>query len=127
MEILLTGATGYIGGRLAPLLVATGHRVRCLTRSPEKLADVSWADGVEVVAGDVLDAGDVRRAAEGVDLIYYLVHSIGSDDDFADADRRAARNVVEAAAEQGVGRIIYLGGLQPPPDEVASPHLASRA
>ncbi len=127
MEILLTGATGYIGGRLAPLLVAGGHRVRCLTRSPEKLADVEWAEHAEVVTGDVLDVDDVSRAAAGVDLIYYLVHSIGSDDDFADADRRAARNVARAAADQGVGRIIYLGGLQPPPDEVASPHLASRA
>ncbi|MFM7510090.1 MAG: SDR family oxidoreductase [Actinomycetota bacterium] len=127
MKILLTGATGYIGGRLAPLLISNGHSVRCLTRSPEKLADVRWAGQAEIVAGDVLNAADVAQAADGVDLIYYLVHSIGSDHNFADADRRAAHNVVAAASDQSVSRIIYLGGLQPPPDEVASPHLASRA
>jgi uncharacterized protein YbjT (DUF2867 family) len=127
MDILLTGATGYIGGRLAPLLLGAGHRVRCLTRSPEKLRDVDWADGVEVVRGDALVREDLAAALAGVDLVYYLVHSIGSAGDFESEDRRAARNLVDAASAAGVGRIIYLGGLAPQGDQDASPHLASRA
>ncbi len=127
VRILLTGATGYIGGRLAPMLVEAGHTVRCLTRSPEKLLDVPWADGVEVVQGDALDRDDVLAACDGVELVYYLVHSIGGDGDFAASDRLAAEHLADAAAEAGVGRIIYLGGLRPPEDEVASEHLASRA
>jgi uncharacterized protein YbjT (DUF2867 family) len=127
VRILLTGATGYIGGRLAPLLADAGHDVRCLSRSPEKLRDVPWASQVEVVRGDVLSSADVARATEGVDLVYYLVHSIGSGPDFETQDRLAARNVADAAAANGVGRIIYLGGLHPDAGQVASPHLASRA
>jgi uncharacterized protein YbjT (DUF2867 family) len=127
VNILLTGATGYIGGRLAPLLVGAGHRVRCLTRSPDKLRDVDWAGDAEVVRGDALVRRDLDAAMAGIDLVYYLVHSIGSGDDFEAQDRRAARNVADAAAAAGVDRIIYLGGLVPPTDQAASPHLASRA
>lgn len=127
MRILLTGATGYIGGRLAPLLVDAGHEVRCLTRSPEKLRDVQWAQRVEIVRGDALAAEDVLAACAGVDLVYYLVHSIGGSGDFAAADRTAAEHLASAASAAGVERIIYLGGLRPGADEVASEHLASRA
>jgi uncharacterized protein YbjT (DUF2867 family) len=127
VNILLTGATGYIGGRLAPLLVGAGHRVRCLTRSPDKLRDVDWAAEAEVVRGDALVRRDLDAALEGIDLVYYLVHSIGSGDDFEAQDRRAARNLADAAAAAGVGHIIYLGGLVPPTGQAASPHLASRA
>lgn len=127
MRILLTGATGYLGGRLAPLLLEAGHDVRCLTRDPGKLRDVEWADRVEVACGDALSRADMDRALEGVELVYYLVHAIGAGRDFAARDRRAARNLADAAAAAGVCRIIYLGGLAPSDDQAASPHLASRA
>lgn len=127
MRILLTGATGYLGGRLAPLLLEAGHEVRCLTRDPGKLRDVEWADRVEVVRGDALSRDDMDRALDGVELVYYLVHAIGAGRDFAVRDRRAAQNLAGAAASAGVRRIIYLGGLAPSDGQAASPHLASRA
>jgi uncharacterized protein YbjT (DUF2867 family) len=122
---LITGATGYIGGRLAPrLLDEDGDgSVRCLVRDPAKLRDVPWASRAEVVRGDLLDADSVRRACEGVDVVYFLVHSL-VEDDFAAIDRRAAEIVAEAARDAGVRRIVYLGGLHP--DGPLSTHLASR-
>ena len=123
----MTGATGYIGGRLVPKLVAEGHEVRCLTRRPEKLDGVPWAEQVEVVAGDALEPPTLPGPLEGVDVVDYLVHSIGTGGHFEDTDRRAATNVVEAAEAAGVGRILYLGGLVPPVDEAMSAHLSSRA
>ncbi|MEZ5371963.1 MAG: SDR family oxidoreductase [Microthrixaceae bacterium] len=124
MNILLTGATGYIGGRLAPRLLDDGHRVRCLVRTPSKLRDVPWRDQVEVAEGDVLEPDTLGPAMDGIDVVYYLVHSLGGDD-FVEVDRRAASNVAKAAEHAGVGRIIYLGGLHPDGDDL-SPHLASR-
>ncbi len=124
-RVLVMGATGYIGGRLAPRLAAAGHHVRCLARSPEKLADVDWADAVEVVRGDAFDEQSLVLAMQDIDVVYYLVHSIGSGGSFSDSDRAAAGNTARAAATTGVGRIVYLGGLVP--DDEASPHLASRA
>ncbi|MEO6086996.1 MAG: SDR family oxidoreductase [Umezawaea sp.] len=125
MRCLVTGATGYLGGRLVPRLLAEGHEVRCLVRDPGKLRDVPWIDRVEVVRGDVLDAPTLKPAMVDVDVVHYLVHSLNGHD-FADADRRAARNTAEAAEDAGVGRIVYLGGLHPPGVDL-SPHLASRA
>ncbi|WP_053732027.1 SDR family oxidoreductase [Nocardia sp. NRRL S-836] len=122
MRCLVTGATGYLGGRLVPRLLAEGHQVRCLVRSPEKLRDVPWAADVEIVRGDVL--GDLSATMRDVDVVHYLVHSLNSKD-FADADRRAAENTAAAAARAGVQRIVYLGGLHPEHVEL-SPHLASR-
>ncbi|SEP70416.1 Uncharacterized conserved protein YbjT, contains NAD(P)-binding and DUF2867 domains [Lentzea xinjiangensis] len=122
MRCLVTGATGYLGGRLVPRLLAEGHRVRCLVRSPEKLRDVPWADRVEIVRGDVL--GDLDEAMRDVEVVHYLVHSLHSKD-FADADREAAVNVARAAERVGVHRIVYLGGLHPE-NVPLSPHLASR-
>ena len=127
MKILVAGATGYIGGRLVPQLVESGHEVRCLTRRPEKLAGVAWAQAVEVVQGDALDLDSLPEALDGIEVLYYLVHSIGTGHAFEATDREAATNVAKAAAEAGVGRIVYLGGLLPAEDEEASPHLASRA
>jgi uncharacterized protein YbjT (DUF2867 family) len=124
MRCLVTGATGYLGGRLVPRLLAEGHDVRCLVRDPGKLRDVPWVDQVEVVRGDVLDAPTLKPAMADVDVVHYLVHSL-TGEDFADADRRAARNTAEAAEGAGVGRIVYLGGLHPTGVEL-SPHLASR-
>ncbi|HUQ60065.1 SDR family oxidoreductase [Lentzea sp.] len=122
MRCLVTGATGYLGGRLVPRLLAEGHQVRCLVRSPEKLRDVPWAGDVEIVRGDVL--GDLDEAMRDVEVVHYLVHSLQSKD-FADADKKAAENTARAAERAGVRRIVYLGGLHPGNTEL-SPHLASR-
>lgn len=122
--ILLTGATGYIGGRLLRLLEKQGYRVRCLARRPEAVRRTANAS-TEVVAGDVLDRPSLEVAMRGVDAAYYLVHSMGSSGSFEEADRLAARNFGQAAKACGVKRIIYLGGLGS--DEAAlSPHLRSR-
>jgi uncharacterized protein YbjT (DUF2867 family) len=123
-RILLTGATGYVGGRLLPLLEQQGYRVRCLTRRPESLADRVGPE-TEVVAGDVLDPPSLVTAMAGVDTAFYFVHSMGADRDFEDDDRIAAENFARAAAIAGVRRIIYLGGLGNP-DHRLSKHLRSR-
>jgi uncharacterized protein YbjT (DUF2867 family) len=122
--VLLTGASGYVGGRLLHRLRATGHRVRCVARRPDVVRERAGAD-VEVVAGDVLDRASVDRALDGVDVAYYLVHSMGSTGSFEEADRQAALNFGAAARAAGVDRIIYLGGLGSE-DEQLSAHLASR-
>jgi uncharacterized protein YbjT (DUF2867 family) len=126
VKILIMGATGYIGGRLTPRLADDGHEVRCLTRRPDQLAGVEWADAVEIVRGDALEAATLVEPMRGIDVVYYLVHSIGTGASFQHSDRVAAQNTAAAAAAAGVGRIVYLGGLVPSGEE-ASPHLASRA
>ena len=126
VKILVMGATGYIGGRLAPRLAEAGNEVRCVTRRPERLSGVAWADRVEIVQGDALDRASLGPAMDGIDVVYYLVHSIGTGSDFENTDRTAAHNTADAASAAGVGRIVYLGGLVPQGEE-ASPHLASRA
>ncbi|MFC6062517.1 SDR family oxidoreductase [Streptomyces ochraceiscleroticus] len=126
---LVTGATGYIGGRLVPELLAAGYRVRCLARSPGKLRDHPWAERAEVVRGDVTDEASVRAAMQGIDVAYYLVHALGTGSGFEATDRKAARVFGEQAAAAGVRRIVYLGGLTPQdvPERELSPHLRSRA
>ncbi|MEV6486345.1 SDR family oxidoreductase [Streptomyces sp. NPDC051576] len=126
---LVTGATGYIGGRLVPELLAEGHRVRCLARTPGKLRDYPWAGDVDVVGGDVTDAESVATALDGIDVAYYLVHALGTGDRFEDTDRKAARIFGERARAAGVRRIVYLGGLTPSgvPEQDLSPHLRSRS
>lgn len=123
--VLVTGATGYIGGRLVPRLLDEGHRVRCLVRSPSKLTGQPWVDRVEVVRGDVLEPDTLGAAMADVDAAYYLVHSMGGGEGFGQRDRTAARNVRDAAAAAGLGRIVYLGGLGDPSEDL-SRHLASR-
>jgi uncharacterized protein YbjT (DUF2867 family) len=108
-DILLTGTTGYIGGRLLRRFEEGGRAVRCLVRDRSKFAGTGC--GIEVVEGDCLDEKSLDRALAGVKFAYYLVHSMGGRSDFADADRRAADNFGRAAARAGVQRIIYLGGL----------------
>jgi uncharacterized protein YbjT (DUF2867 family) len=125
MRIAVTGATGYIGGRLVPRLVAAGHEVVCLARTPAKLVGRSWSVDVEAVAADVLQPESLADALRGCDVAYYLIHSMGSADSFRDADRIAATNFAEAAEEAGVGRIIYLGGLGDEDDRLSA-HLGSR-
>ncbi|WP_343999865.1 SDR family oxidoreductase [Streptomyces thermocarboxydovorans] len=129
LHCLVTGASGYIGGRLVPELLEAGHRVRCLARSPGKLRDHPWADQVGTVRGDVTDAEEVAAAMRGIDVAYYLVHALGSGSGFEDTDRRAARIFAEQAHAAGVRRIVYLGGLTPGgvPEAELSPHLRSRA
>jgi uncharacterized protein YbjT (DUF2867 family) len=124
--VLVTGATGYIGGRLVPSLLEAGHGVRVLARTPEKLAEVGWRDRVDVVGGDIADREVLAEAFAGVDCAYYLVHSMGGSADFAHRDREAAEAFREAAAEAGVGRIVYLGGLGHEDDRHLSEHLRSR-
>jgi len=124
--ILVTGATGYIGGRLVPELLDAGHRVRCLARTPNKLDDEAWRDRVKVVKGDLSDSESVVGAMQGVDAAYFLVHSMGGSGDFAAKDREAAATFRDAASKADVGRIVYLGGLGDDDDPDLSPHLASR-
>ncbi len=119
MVILLTGATGYVGGRL--LAALAGRRVRCLVRRPGALEARA---GVELIEGDVLDPTALRRALQGVEAAFYLVHSMAGDEDYAERDRRAALLFGEVAREAGVRRIVYLGGLGREPG--LSKHLASR-
>ena len=126
LTVLVTGASGYIGGRLVPRLLADGHAVKALTRSAGRLRDVPWADQVEVVEGDALGGTGLDRALAGVDVAYYLVHSIGAGTEFEETDRRAAKAFGAAAKAAGVTRIVYLGGLIAEHEEL-SPHLASRA
>ena len=126
---LVTGATGYIGGRLVPELLEAGYAVRCLARSPEKLRDHPWAPRVEVVQGDVTDPESVAAAMKDVAVAYYLVHALGKGDDFEETDRRAATIFAGCAEAAGVRRIVYLGGPVPPDqnERELSPHLRSRA
>jgi uncharacterized protein YbjT (DUF2867 family) len=125
-HILVLGATGYIGGRLVPRLLQAGHRVRVGVRRPEKLNQVPWAADVDMRTVD-LDTGlDLDDSLSGIDTVYYLVHSMGSDGDFEAAEAQAAKRFVRAAAAAGVGRIIYLGGLHPKGREL-SKHMRSRA
>lgn len=123
-RVLVTGATGYVGGRLVRPLAERGHRVRCLARRPEHLTG-RVPPGVEVVAGDCLDPASLGPALAGVDQAYYLVHSMGSSGDFEVQDREAAGNFAHAARAAGVRRIVYLGGLGDA-HRPLSPHLRSR-
>ena len=128
MHILVTGATGYIGGRLAPRLIDAGHTVRVLVRDPLRLRDVPWSANAEIVTGDLTDAATLSRAFAGIDVAYYLVHSMGTSGDFEATELASARNFAAASKTAGVGRIVYLGGLHPDvPLTELSPHLRSRA
>lgn len=123
MRALVTGVTGYVGGRLVPRLLERGHVVRVLVRDPRRVASRWWADRVEVSQGDLLDPGSLGGVFEGVDAAFYLVHSMGSGRDFARRDREAARHFVAAA--RGVRRVVYLGGLASK-GATTSEHLRSR-
>ena len=122
-RILILGASGYVGGHLAPRLAAEGFEVRAAARRIDALRARGW-DGVECVPADALDPASLRDVLSDVDVAYYLVHSMASGGNFSDLDRRAAANFRDAAAAAGLKRIIYLGGIQPSSE--ASLHLASR-
>jgi uncharacterized protein YbjT (DUF2867 family) len=123
--ILLTGGSGYVGGRLIPLLEKQGVRLRCLARSPEKMRS-RVQPGTEIVQGDVLDPASLDKALQGVHTAYYLVHLMSGSKDFEKEDRQAALNFAGAAKQAGVRRIVYLGGLGDDADAKLSPHLRSR-
>jgi uncharacterized protein YbjT (DUF2867 family) len=123
--VLVTGVTGYIGGRLVPQLIEAGYRVRVLVRDRNRLQGRLWFNQVEVVQADVLDANSLLTALSGVTFAYYLIHSMSGSEDFDERDLQAARNFGEAARINGVERIIYLGGLGDPQTDL-SKHLRSR-
>ena len=123
--VLLAGATGYVGGRLIPLLEQQPVTLWCLARKPDKLR-ASVKDSTQVVQGDVLDATSLDKAFQGVHTAYYLVHLMSGSKDFEKEDRQAAENFSAAAKKAGVQRIIYLGGLGDDTDPNLSPHLRSR-
>jgi len=127
MRVLVTGATGFVGGRLVPALLGAGHEVTVLVRDADRYAPPDA--GVRVVEGDLLEPGSfdaaLRDAEGGLDAAYYLVHSMKSGGDFERRDRNAAENFRAAATDAGVSRVVYLGGLGEDRDDL-SPHLRSR-
>jgi uncharacterized protein YbjT (DUF2867 family) len=125
LQVLVTGATGYVGGRLVPRLVAAGHQVRVLARDPARLEGRPWLADVAVAQGDVFDPATLAAAMTQIEVAYYLIHSLGGGADFEERDVLAARRFGQAAQAAGVGRIIYLSGLGDPAADL-SPHLRSR-
>lgn len=123
--VLVTGATGYIGGRLVPKLLEAGHTVKVLVRSPDKIAGVPWRNRVDVVESSLDDGGALRQALAGVDVLYYLVHSMAAGSGFEAKEQAMARTAADAAAAAGVSRIVYLGGLHPTGVELST-HMRSR-
>ncbi len=127
--VLITGATGYVAGRLIPLLLSAGYRVRAMGRSIGKMAARPWGrdPGIELVTGDIMDVASLNKAVAGCGTVYYLVHSmISRKGSYRDADKTGAENMVKAAANQGADHIIYLGGLGDIRHKHISRHLISR-
>ena len=122
---VVTGVTGYVGGRLVPELLAAGHRVRAVARHTGRLRDRPWYADIEPVEADASDLDAMRAAMAGADVAYFLIHSMGGGKDFEAKDRKVAMAFARAAREAGAGRIVYLGGMHPDTGEL-SPHMASR-
>ncbi len=123
--VLLTGGTGYVGGRLLPQLESLPVTVRCLARNPAALRDRVGKD-TQIVQGDVLETASLAAAMQGVETAYYLVHQMSGGAKFEEADRQAAQNFATAAGRAGAKRLVYLGGLGDDQDPHLSPHLRSR-
>lgn len=127
MRVLVTGSTGYVGGRLVPALLAAGHDVRTTVTDPDDVPQTWWRDRVDTVPMDILDADQVDDACAGMDAVYHLVHGMGGDD-FVETDRRAAGHVVDAVTRHGVDRVVYLSGIVPEvPEDELSDHISSRS
>jgi len=124
VKILVTGATGYVGGRLVPKLLEKNHEVTVVVRNAARLSDVPWKDNVTVVEGDLADKSVVDKATTSIDVLYYLVHSMTTSKDFHSLERKIATTVADSAKKAGVKRIVYLGGLHP--EGELSRHLNSR-
>lgn len=122
--IAVTGATGYIGGRLVPLLLERGHQVRVFSRNEQRLRDVPWRTKVEVVIGTLEDPEAVAQLCQGADVVYYLVHSMSNTKNFKQAEEDGARNMLRAATKAEVEQLVYLSGLHP--EGELSDHLSSR-
>lgn len=123
--ILVTGATGYIGGRLIRELLEHGYHVRAMARRPEALASRSWAASVDLVQADAENLDDLRRACAGVDYAYFLIHGMGDGPGLVEREKTTADNFAQAAREAGIRRIVYLSGLHPEGGAL-SEHLSSR-
>lgn len=121
---LVTGATGYIGGRLVRELLLAGYKVKVLARFPDRLRDMAWINQVEVISGDALNISDVNRAMQNVDVAYYLLHALNQGPEFVDIETKMAQLFAESAKNNNIQKIIYLGGLIP--KQVLSQHLESR-
>ena len=121
----VTGVTGYVGGRLVPELLAAGYRVRAVARNPDRLRGRPWYGAVEPVRADVAEPAQIRAALDGVQVAYFLVHSLGAGPALAETERRTAQAFAQAAADAGVRRIVYLGGLSPAGERLSA-HLSSR-
>ncbi|MDP5025610.1 MAG: NAD(P)H-binding protein, partial [Aquiluna sp.] len=124
-QVLVTGATGYIGGRLIRELLTHGYQVRVLVRDKRKLSDYPWRDQVEVVEGDAMDKVALEKALKGIDLAYYLLHALMLSTDFEQAERDLAQYFGEVAKRENVQRIVYLGGITSGTDSL-SPHMSAR-
>nr|HMS25366.1 SDR family oxidoreductase [Acidimicrobiia bacterium] len=122
----VTGATGYVGGRLVPLLLEEGYSVRVLARNAHRLRDYPWHDDIEIVEGDARNRTDVKKAVDGIDVVYYLLHSIVLGKNLDEAEKEIAENFAVACRAADVKRIIYLGGIANQQSESLSMHLASR-
>ncbi|WP_353951331.1 NAD(P)H-binding protein [Knoellia sp. S7-12] len=125
VRVLVTGATGYIGSRLVPALLAAGHEVRVLTRSADRLKNREWHDAVDIIEGDATSRSDLDKALTDIDVAYYLLHSMDGAADFEERDRELARTFGLAAEAAGTQRIVYLSGLHPDSEKLST-HLASR-
>lgn len=123
--ILVSGATGYVGGRLIPSLLEKGYRVRVFARDPQRLQGRLWTEQIEIIRGDVMEPDTLDQAMQEVDYAYYLIHSMGSGTNFHERDLIAAQNFGQAAGKANIKRIIYLGGLGDPETDL-SQHLRSR-
>lgn len=125
-HVLVTGATGYVGGRLVRELLEHKYRVRVLVRDAKRLQDYPWRDLVEIVEGDALDFETLSKALQGIDLAYYLLHALMAAKNFEELEAELARKFGQIAKENGVSRIVYLGGIASPDDNL-SPHMSARA